>query len=528
LKSFEQLGLSERSLHALKKRGFEEPTAIQERCIPLVLDGQKDLLGQAQTGTGKTAAFGLPIIDMIQTKKRNVQALILTPTRELAIQVAEEIDSFSDGRALHIAAIYGGQSIGMQISQLRRGCSIVVGTPGRVIDHIKRGTLKLDEIQTFVLDEADEMLNMGFIDEVETVMAELPKEKMTLLFSATMPSQIKKLASKYMREYEQIVVEKKDITSSLTEQIYIEVHESDKLEALRRIIDIEDDFYGLIFCRTKNGCDELAKRMSSIGYPAEALHGDLTQAQREKVLDQFRVRKVSMLVATDVAARGIDIHNLTHVINYSLPQNPESYIHRIGRTGRAGNQGTAVTFVTPSELRKIKFIQRAAGTDISKKKLPDIEQLLAAKREKVLSEIEQAVDVQLKDEFTSLALLLQQEYESTDLIAGLLRSNYAQELDRGQYRDIRSSNSRGVQENLQQSTRLFVAKGKKHGMSKASLASYITKVSKVPEKFIRNIEVMTDFSFISVSFKDAEKILGAFTRSKPGRRPVVTKAKDSR
>jgi ATP-dependent RNA helicase DeaD len=513
-------------LHALKKRGFEEPTSIQERCIPLVLSGQKDLLGQAQTGTGKTAAFGLPILDMLQSKKRSVQALILTPTRELAIQVAEEINSFSDGRAVHIAAIYGGQSIGMQIGQLRRGCSIVVGTPGRVIDHIKRGTLKLDGIQYFVLDEADEMLNMGFIDEVETIMEELPKEKMTLLFSATMPPQIKKLSAKYMREYEQIVVEKKDLTSNLTEQIYIEVRESDKLEALRRIIDIEDDFYGLIFCRTKNGCDELAKRMSSIGYPAEALHGDLTQAQREKVLNQFRQRRVSMLVATDVAARGIDIQNLTHVINYSLPQNPESYIHRIGRTGRAGNEGTAVTFVTPSEARKILYIQKAAKADITKKVLPGVDQLLSVKKEKILTEIEQAVDGITKDEFTSLALVLQKEYDSADIIAGLLRSKYAKQLDPNQYSEINEPRKRGVRENLSQSTRLFVAKGKKNGMNKASLAAYITKVSKVPGKFIQNIDVFPEYSFVSVSFRDAEKILKAFTRSKPGRKPVVTRAKE--
>ncbi|MGM0432611.1 MAG: DEAD/DEAH box helicase [Spirochaetota bacterium] len=525
METFEQLGLSEHSLHALKTRGFEEPTDIQRRCIPLVLKRDKDLLGQAQTGTGKTAAFGLPILDTINSKKRAVQALILTPTRELAIQVAEEINSFTDGRAVRIAAMYGGQSIGMQIQQLKRGCSIVVGTPGRIIDHIQRGTLVLDSIETFVLDEADEMLNMGFIDEVETIMQALPADKMTLLFSATMPKAIATLAKKYMREREEIVVPRKEMTSSLTEQIYIEVRESDKLEALRRIIDVEEEFYGLIFCRTKNGCDELAKRLSSIGYGAEALHGDLTQSQREKVLQQFRDGKVTMLAATDVAARGIDIQNLTHVINYSLPQNPESYIHRIGRTGRAGNQGTAVTFVTPAEYRKIQYIKKAANADINQKQLPGIDELLTVKREKILSEIRQSVEEHKPDDFFTLAEQLQQQHEATTIIAGLLRSQYGQQLDRSQYSEIGTRMRGSEGPNIQKSTRLFIAKGKKHGMNRGSIADYITKVSKVPGSNLQKIEVFPEYSFVSVPFRDAEKIIKAFQRSKPGKKPVVSRAK---
>lgn len=520
MNTFESLGLSEHSLKALKKKGFEEPTEIQSRCIPLLLDGSKDILGQAQTGTGKTAAFGLPIIDLVSARSRNVQALILTPTRELAIQVAEEISSFIDHRAIRIAVIYGGQSIGMQIGQLRSGAHIVVGTPGRVIDHIQRGTLKLDGVGTFVLDEADEMLNMGFIDEVKTIMEALPSERKTLLFSATMPRDIFALAKRYMREYEQVVVAGREMTSDLTEQIYIEVREYDKIEALRRVIDHESDFYGLVFCRTKNRCDEVAQKLASSGYGAEAFHGDMTQGQREKVLQSFREKRVTVLIATDVAARGIDIQNLTHVINFALPQNPESYVHRIGRTGRAGQLGTAITFVTPDEYRKLKNISRVTGTDITKAHIPSVDQILEKKRQRIISEIEQSVSEQ-KDEFSTMAQILLETYEPEQLVAGLLRSGYAELLDSGQYRDIRNASP-----NIAKATRLFIAKGKKHGMSKRAIVEYITKVSGVTGNRIQQVQVMTDFSFASVSLRDAEIILKSFQRSKPGKKSVVTKAKD--
>lgn len=520
MNTFETLGLSEHSLKALKKKGFEEPTEIQSRCIPLLLDGTKDILGQAQTGTGKTAAFGLPIIDMVSTRSRNVQALILTPTRELAIQVAEEISSFTDHRAIRIAAIYGGQSIGMQIGQLRSGAHIVVGTPGRVIDHINRGTLRLESVGTFVLDEADEMLNMGFIDEVKTIMEALPSERKTLLFSATMPRDILSLARTYMREYEQVVVAGREMTSDLTEQIYIEVREYDKIEALRRVIDHESDFYGLVFCRTKNRCDEVAQKLASSGYGAEAFHGDMTQGQREKVLQSFREKRVTVLIATDVAARGIDIQNLTHVINFALPQNPESYVHRIGRTGRAGQLGTAITFVTPDEYRKLMNIRRVTGTEITKAAIPSVDQIMEKKRQRIIGEIEEAVTGQ-KDEFSSMAQILLDSYDPQQLVAGLLRNGYSELLDSGQYRDIRNASP-----NIAKATRLFIAKGKKHGMSKRSIVEYITKVSGVTGNRIQQVQVMTDFSFASVSLRDAEIILKSFQRSKPGKKSVVTKAKD--
>lgn len=520
MNTFETLGLSERTLKAIQKKGFEEPTEIQSRCIPVAIQKDCDILGQAQTGTGKTAAFGLPLLDMVNHSSNQVQALILTPTRELAIQVAEEISSCKGESPLHVAAIYGGQSIGLQIGQLRRGAQIVVGTPGRVIDHIQRKTLKTHSIGYLVLDEADEMLNMGFIDEIETILEQLPEERKTMLFSATLPRQIQRLAEKYMRTYEKITVEQKNITSSLTEQIYIEVEEFEKLEALRRVIEMEEEFYGLIFCRTKNGCDEVAKRLTNSGLAADALHGDLSQAQREKVLNRFREKQLDMVVATDVAARGIDIQNLTHVINYSLPQNPESYVHRVGRTGRAGNQGTAITFVTPSEYRKIQYIQRATQSEISRKQLPNVEQLIAIKKERILQEIEDAVEPEKKDEFDTTALLLQEQYDASDIIAGLLRSQYASQLDKSNYHEIGRKRP-----NIQKSTRLFVAKGKKHNMIKRSLVTYLSEISGVPGNRIQGVQIMQDFSFVSVSLRDAETIIRSFKRKKPGKRAVVTKAK---
>jgi ATP-dependent RNA helicase DeaD len=347
--TFESLGLSDKTLKILERKGFEEPTPIQEKTIPAILEGEKDIVGQAQTGTGKTAAFGLPIIELIPEKSKAVQALVLTPTRELAIQVAEEINSLKGKKKLSIVPIYGGQSIELQLRSLRKGIDIVVGTPGRILDHLRRRTLKLQNISFLVLDEADEMLNMGFLEDVREIMDNTGPEKRTMLFSATMPREILQIAKKYMGEYDVMKVTKGQLTVSLTDQIYFEVSSADRFEALCRIIDIEEEFYGLVFCRTKIDVDTIANRLIERGYDADALHGDMSQGQREKILNKFKKHLLNVLVATDVAARGIDVQDLTHVINYSLPQDPESYVHRIGRTGRAGKEGNAITFITPGQ-----------------------------------------------------------------------------------------------------------------------------------------------------------------------------------
>ena len=363
---FRELGLSGDMVEALHKKGFEEPTPIQAKTIPFLLKNEKDLIGKAQTGTGKTAAFGIPIIENVVPEGKKIQAIILAPTRELAIQVAEELSSFAEHRKTRIITVYGGQPIERQISGLRRGVDIVVGTPGRVLDHINRGTMDISKVSYVVLDEADEMLNMGFIDDIETILKTAPKERRTVLFSATMPSHIENLAKKYMSNYEIISVMSDKVNRTNIEQIYFEVSQSDKFEALFRIIDVEKAFYGLIFCRTKLDADEIAHKLANRGLKSEALHGDISQGQREKILQKFRDKKLTALVATDVAARGIDVDNLTHVINYSLPQDPESYVHRIGRTGRAGKSGTAITLITPSEYRKLTTIQKLANAKITK------------------------------------------------------------------------------------------------------------------------------------------------------------------
>lgn len=378
--TFKSLGLSEDVLKVLEAKGFETPTPIQKKTIPAILNGEKDIVGQAHTGTGKTAAFGLPIMEQLKEGVNAVQVLVLTPTRELAIQVAEEIQSLKGKKRLSVVPVYGGQAISLQLRSLKKGVDIVVGTPGRIIDHINRRTLKLGEISFLVLDEADEMLNMGFLDDVKEIMEKTPESKRTLLFSATMPAPILQIAKKYMHDYELIKVTSNQLTVSNTDQIYFEVSEADKFEALSRIIDIEEDFYGLVFCRTKRDTDNVSRHLGERGYDVDALHGDISQAQREQILNKFKRKAINVLVATDVAARGIDVQDLTHVINYALPNDPQAYVHRIGRTGRAGKQGIAITFITPAEYRRLQYIKQAAKTDIRKAELPKVKDVIQTKK----------------------------------------------------------------------------------------------------------------------------------------------------
>lgn len=381
--TFKELGLSETILTALEKKGFEKPSEIQAKTIPHMLSQTGDLIGQAQTGTGKTAAFGLPIIDQLSPTKEHIQALVLTPTRELTIQVANELYELKGEKPLKITPIYGGQSITKQIQQLRKANDIVVGTPGRLIDHLKGKKIDLSHVKYIVLDEADEMLTTGFLEDIEFILSKTNENKQTLLFSATMPEPILNLSKKYMKDVTTIKIKKKTLATTLTEQIYFEVRESNKLEALCRIIDVEDAFYGLIFCRTKRDVDTITEKLIHRGYDAEAMHGDLSQFQRERVLNKFRKKICTVLVVTDVASRGLDITGLSHVINFALPQDVESYVHRIGRTGRAGKSGTAITFITPSEFRKIVHIQRATKTEMKKGNIPDVPTVIETKKKRL-------------------------------------------------------------------------------------------------------------------------------------------------
>ncbi len=521
--TFNELGLSERVLNAINKKGFEEPTDIQILTIPVMLRDDTNIIAQAQTGTGKTAAFGLPLIEMIDSEAKGVQALILVPTRELAIQVSEEIHSLRGETNIKTMPIYGGQSIDQQLRRLKKGVHIVVGTPGRIIDHLKRKTLKIRGIDHLILDEADEMLNMGFIEDMEEIMKHTNSDKRTLLFSATMPQKIKDLARKYMDGYELVKAKKETLTTNLTEQIYFEVKVSDKFEALCRIIDIEDGFYGLIFCRTKIDVDSIANHLTDRGYDAEAIHGDISQQQREKTLNRFKKQTVNILVATDVAARGIDVNNLTHVINYSLPQDPESYVHRIGRTGRAGQEGTAITFITPSEYRRLMFIQRIAKTEIKKAKLPKVKDIINAKKKKIYDDLAAILEGdEVNTEYYNWAKTLLENNKPTDILASILNYCFEDELNPDAYGEIKEVASRGRQLESHGTTRLFVALGKKDKLNPKKLVKLITGRVHIKSRQIGDIQVMENFSFVTVPFDKAEKIVTSFKER--GQRPLFTHA----
>jgi ATP-dependent RNA helicase DeaD len=366
-KRFEDFNIDRRILRAIDDMGFEEPTPVQEETIPLLLKGI-DVMAQAQTGTGKTAAFGIPIIQLIKPEKKPL-ALVIVPTRELALQVAEEIDNLAKYMDVRSLAVYGGQAIGVQIQALERGREIIVGTPGRLIDHIGRGTLKLGGLEFVVLDEADRMLDMGFIEDIEHILKHVKKGVRTSLFSATIPPEVRRLAKNYMEKPKTLIVSEDELTVPSTEQAYISVGRKNKIWALCRILDKEKP-KAIVFCSTKRMVDILARKLQSYGYRAEPLHGDLTQARREKIIKDFKSGKISILIASDVAARGLDIDNVTHVINYDIPENPEVYVHRIGRTGRAGHEGKAITFVSTDEKHLLKEITDFARSSISETGVP--------------------------------------------------------------------------------------------------------------------------------------------------------------
>lgn len=406
--TFEDLGLDEYTLKAVAKKGFVTPSPIQVLAIPRLLTGDTNLIAKARTGTGKTAAFGLPIIQNIREKSDNVQALILEPTRELAVQTCTEMQSFADNNIPRTTVLYGGASYATQIKELKRGAEIVVGTPGRIKDHLERRTLDISKIKYFILDEGDEMLDMGFIDDIEEIFRHANPDCRILLFSATMPQPILKIAGEFMGEYDIIQEEKVIDRALLIDQQYWMVKESEKIEALVRLIDMSPDFYGLVFTMTKSDADRVTRELDLKGYEAAALHGDIMQNQREKVLERFRLKKTRILVATDVAARGIDISGLSHVVNYSLPFDTATYVHRIGRTGRAGTTGIAVTFVRPEERRKLGFLSKnilkATKSEFKEGKIPGIHEVLKIKEKRLMEELKSKLfetRLQEEDDFTN-------------------------------------------------------------------------------------------------------------------------------
>ncbi len=516
---FVELGLSEVMLRAVAAKGFESPTQIQSLVIPKLLEGDGDIIAQSQTGTGKTATFGIPILQRIEREEEGVKALVLVPTRELAIQAAEELQSFNAEKRLSITAIYGGAAMSEQLRRLSKGVDIVVGTPGRTLDHIRRGTLKLHNIKYMILDEADEMLNMGFVEDVEEIMSYTPEDRRVMLFSATMPKRIVSLSERYMKDIELVKIQSQQLTTSLTEQIYFEVREGDKFDALTRIIDIEPEFYGIVFCRTKINVDEVVSKLLSRGYAADGLHGDVSQASREKILRKFRDKQINILVATDVAARGIDVNNLTHVINYALPQDSESYVHRIGRTGRAGNQGTAITFITKGEMRHFGFIKRDVKADIKREELPTAQDIIAMKRNKIKSDLSTIITNESYHDHEAMAEELLSIYSPEMALSALLQLAFRGELDEGNYPEIRSFSvdRRGT-------TRLFLAVGKKDGYTGRMVADMLKQRCKLEDSHINDIAVLDNYSFVSVPFADAEKVVSMLGEHNDRPMAEITKA----
>ncbi|MBQ2238757.1 MAG: DEAD/DEAH box helicase, partial [Lachnospiraceae bacterium] len=395
---FEELDLRPEILRAVVEMGFEEATPIQAKAIPVIMDGD-DIVGQAQTGTGKTAAFGIPILSKIDPKLKKTQALILCPTRELAIQVAEEIRKLS--KFLHgikVLPIYGGQEITKQIRSLKGGIQIIVGTPGRVMDHMRRKTIRLDHIKMVALDEADEMLNMGFREEIESILSEITTERQTILFSATMPQAIMDITKNYQKNAKVVKVVRKELTVANIDQYYYEVRPKNKLEVLCRLLDMHNPRLSVIFCNTKRQVDELVSSLQGRGYFADGIHGDLKQQQRDRVMGSFRTGKIEILVATDVAARGIDVDDVDAVFNYDIPQDEEYYVHRIGRTGRAGRVGKAFSFVVGKEVYKLKDIQRYCKTKIKAKPIPSMDDVMATKLDKIFEDLDEYIkSVNLND-----------------------------------------------------------------------------------------------------------------------------------
>jgi ATP-dependent RNA helicase DeaD len=420
LKTFQEFGLEPKVLRAITEMGFEESTPIQEKTIPLALEG-RDLIGQAQTGTGKTAAFGVPLVNKIDVHEERIVALVMCPTRELAIQVAEEIGKLGRFKGIRSLPIYGGQDIVKQIRALKKKPQIIIGTPGRLLDHINRKTIKLDDVQTVVLDEADEMLDMGFMEDIQTILSLVPQNRHTMLFSATMPPNIQKLANQFLTNPEHVSVIPKQVSAPLIEQAYIEVHEKQKFEALCRLIDMEAPELAIVFGRTKRRVDELSEALQKRGYSAEGLHGDLSQNQRDNVMRKFRDGSIDVLVATDVAARGLDVSGVTHVVNFDLPQDPESYVHRIGRTGRAGKEGKAWTFVTPREIDHLHFIEKVTRHKIAKKPMPSLAEALEGKQRVAAERIIEVMDNETQGEYKGMAIQLLEQYDSVNLLAAALK-----------------------------------------------------------------------------------------------------------
>lgn len=505
---FEDFQISTDIKKAIKEMGFEAPSPIQEKVIPVILEGG-DVIGQAQTGTGKTAAFGIPLLNKI-TSAPQVQSIILTPTRELAIQVAGELQKLSKFQRVRTLPIYGGQSIGHQIKALKQGVHVVIGTPGRVLDHLRRKTLKLDKVHTVVLDEADEMLDMGFVDDIELILKDVNKDRQTLLFSATMPNEIIKLTKRYMNTPKIVSINKGEVTAPSIDQVYFKVLEKNKLESLCRIIDSEEIELGIIFSRTKKGVAELTEALQARGYLADGLHGDLTQMQRDSVMKKFRESKIDFLIATDVAARGIDVYNITHVINYDIPQDPESYVHRIGRTGRAGKKGLALTLVTPREMKHLRSIEAEIKMSLPSQEIPSIEDVVEKQQESWKKQIAHIIDAKKQPAFfDQLVQELLNDYSPEEVVGALLKVAYHHdtEITDDGYNFGETGGARGM-------TRFFINVGRNVNLTPKIIIDEVSELVGIPSKSIGRIDIFENFTFIEVPEASAPFVYEALRYSR--------------
>ncbi|MFN8331073.1 MAG: DEAD/DEAH box helicase [Saprospiraceae bacterium] len=537
---FKELGLLEPICTALQAIGFEEPTEVQKRTIPYLLSREGDLLALAQTGTGKTAAFGLPILQNINSEDNHTQALIISPTRELCLQIATDLKSYSRNlRKVRIVPVYGGSSITVQIKELKIGAHIIVATPGRLIDLMDRKVIRLQNISTVVLDEADEMLNMGFRDDMEAILAKTPEEKLTALFSATMSSDIRKIASTYLHSPEEVTIGKKNAAQQNISHQYAAVHAKDKYTALKRIIDFHEDFYGIVFCSTKIETQEISDHLVRDGYAADCLHGDLAQAQRDKVMHRFRHKAVKLLLATDVAARGIDVKNLTHIIHYHLPDDIENYTHRSGRTARAGQKGISIALLHSREAYKLHQIEKLINIKFERYLIPKGDDILQSRVKRI---IDNFVGLSIEDqtEFSNelvwpIMKLTKEEIVNRFLASELKKLNLGQgespdiNLDeksrerdsgplKGAGRHQGRSGSNSSSHVSGKSVRLFIYLGKKYEIKYDELREIIFKSTKVSGRSVRDIEMKGVYSFFMADSKSAEimcKVKGATFKGRP-------------
>mgnify|MGYP001298271252 FL=1 len=537
---FSEINLKKEIQKAIIDLGFTEPTPIQKETIPFLIEKEQDLIALAQTGTGKTAAFGLPIIEKVDVTKNLPQAIILCPTRELCLQITKDFESFSKYvKNLKITAVYGGANIQSQIRSLSSGSQIIVGTPGRVIDLIKRKKLLLKHIESVVLDEADEMLNMGFKDDLDTILAETPEEKQTLLFSATMPKEVMRISQNYMFSPKKIEVAKRNEGAKNVEHHYYLVNAKDKYKALRRICDVNTDIYGIVFCRTRRETKDIANKLMQDGYNADALHGELSQAQRDHVMNRFRKKNIQILVATDVAARGLDIDNLSHVINYNLPDDNEIYIHRSGRTGRAGNKGISIIIAHSRETRKIGFIEKMLKKEIKYQKVPSGEEICEIQ---LLNMVDKVVNTEVGNQIEKYLPVVEEKFshlEKEDLIKHFISAefnrflsfyknanniNLKEQKNKDRSRDSRKRNSKGHSEDG--FTRFFINIGRSSNLQTHNLIGMINEFTKNRNIAIGKIDIFKNFSFFEVEENHENLVLKSFNRKDwNGEKLVVEKSK---